>query len=397
MARAKRTAEHERHAAPEREPAVKRQQDGVVQREVSEGELFEALPVDAEVAVFRLDEDSHWSYHGKLLPTEATCERVAALFGGGRYRAHMRSRNDMGKPVIKAVTMFRVAGEYLPPKTLPGIQSEVRKIHEERAAAGREREREPMPPNPYSMDMSGTDPRSILEAGLVSEVLSTMRTSKEMLTRPPMDWSAVIAAATPIIVAFLERQREPAVNPAEIAKQITDAVKEAVSGVTAPQQPVNVVKQVVEAMEALKAVGNHDEGDRDPMFGNLASLAARLLDQGQRTPAPAPAAPAAPVVGEVWQRVLAQHGPRLVQFAAMGASPVWAAETAITLMPPDIREPMTTFLFRDDVMNLLVGAVPRLASFSRWTQDFVFEARAILRDEDAEPEPEPDEPDGGDV
>ena len=355
-------------------------------RNVSEGALFEETPPDGRVSIFRRDEtDKTWVYHGILAPEEATCERVSALFGGGVYQAQLKGRNEQGRIVIRGNCRFRLAGPYRPPVgMLPGTETEVAKM------AQVEQGKSPVVP---AVTGPGTDARSVLEAATVSNLLDMMRAQKEMLSRPQMDWAAILTAVTPILVPLLSR-REPVVNPAEIAEQITKAVQSAVTGMTAPQQPVNVIKQLAEAMDVLGTLRqDRDERDSDPMLGNLLRVAETLV-QGAKGPAGTAVAPVPPGTsghvpvpsGDVWRVVLERHGSRLVQFAAMRASPAWAAETALTLMPPDIREPMTDFLFREDVIQQIVAVVPRLASFPHWVQEFVQEARAQLTEDADAPE-----------
>lgn len=321
----------------------------------------------------RDDVDKTLVYHGRLSVEEATEERIATLFGGGAYIAQLRLKNENGKWVFGKQASFRIEGAYRKPSQLPG-QVDV----------------QDNPPTTVGVvGPSGevTDARSVLETAVVSQLIDMMKTSKEIMSRPAIDWASVLAAATPIIVAFLSRKRESEISPAEIADQITKAVQSAVQSITAPAQPVNVISQLVEAFKAMQGMNEIVGGGRgsgDPLLDSIPQLAEVLAtgmrQQREGLKPPALPAPSATQPGEVWQRVLQQHGATLVRFAAMRASPAWAAESAIVLMPPDIQEAMTVFLFREDVLPAIISVVPRLGNYQHWLAKFVNEARQQLAD-----------------
>lgn len=342
------------------------------------GTLFPGdWPSDSYVMVHRFDDvEKTKVYHGRLLVAEATEETLARLFGGGRYALLLKSRNAEGRPVYMKQVIVRLEGPYRRPSSLPGAEPDAPV-----PSAG--------PVVVHGRSDAETNPASVLNTAIVSQLIDMMRLSKEVLSRPPVDLAGIITAVTPILVPLLTRRGPEPLSPADVGEQITRAVREAVQGIVAPAQPASVVSQVVEAVRALREAGEdmgigESRSSGDPLMDAIPRLAEVLANATRRdVPAAVPTVPGpASVAGEPWQVILVQHGRRLVQFARMRASPEWAAETAVTLMPPDARESLTQFVMRPDAQAVMQTVVPELAAFPQWVGSFIEECRVLLGNEE---------------
>lgn len=343
--------------------------------------FFPDVQGDAYVILRRRDPtDNAMVFHGRLTLEQANEETVASLFGGGFYTAQLRVRSENGSWQYGAQKTFRVSGPYRAPTgPLPGAKRDTEPEGDDKPEVG----------TGAVEQLRDTDARSVLETAVVSQLIDMMRVSKEVLARPPMDWAGILAALTPILVPLLARKQEPQPSVADIADQVARAVQQAMAQVAAPSQPSSVIAQVVDAVRMLREAGHDLESGGstgDPLMDaipKLAEIFANAQKAGVQPPTP-PAAPSVAVVpaGEVWQRVLQQQGNTLVRFAAMRASPEWAAETAVTLMPADIREPMTDFLSQENAADQVIGVVPRMGNYRRWLDAFIEEARRLLAPDD---------------
>lgn len=357
--------------------------------------MFEMTPAaDSYVLLHRRDETTkRLIYHGRLSLDEASEEHVAKLYGGGYYRAQLRSPGESGAPVIVKTREFALPGPYRPPTSmLPGTQTVTAADAIPRAG----------------MMNSGGDANAILSSALVTQVLDLMKASKEVALRPSGP------DLMPLLIAQMQSQMKmmeimfmrPAAggDPRAEAMAMFHDVMEMVKGLNpaaVATKPQDLLTDLVGAIKQLRDVADDVNPSRgsDPLMDSLPKLT-EIMAEGMRRGREEPnnIQHARAVVSKTptidasvtgWRRVLLMQQPRLMQFASTGRDPEFCAEMAVQLMPAEIRGTMMEFVQLPDFIQQAAATAPVLAQYPDWAARFLTEARILLLgldDEDGEDE-----------
>ncbi len=371
--------------------------------EAAEGDdsAFNAIGDDRGfVRIVRLDErEKSWVPHGKLLPSEATWERVAELFGGGKYRLVGFKKDEAGHVNFEKQTTVVIPGPYKPPTgDLPGMPS--------RNAAS-------SPPGRVEVGTVGGTPTSAetLNAALVNQVIEMMQANR----RPGVEWGALLAALAPtlteLIKAMTGRKDEGGKLNDMVLRQM-EKLGEKIEHITQrpaqPTQPattqmgdlVAAIREVLELKDMME--GKESGGERMPPEFGMVEKMLGLLQGGKVVPAPVPTGaptPAAVAAMPIWQRLLLGNKRILLSAAARGRDGSAIAQALLDLhVPEEAIGSVKELLQRPDCGAVVVQAVPELAQFPKFTEEFLTTlAEELLAPEVSGVELPPGEEEGQDV
>jgi len=369
--------------------------------------LFEDAAHDQRVRVYREDEQSRrMIFHGILPVDEAREENVAELFGGGKFRAQLMVRSEQGQEVINKTIDFRLPGAYKPPTgSLPGVgpKVEIGTLRPVQVAG-----------SPEAGRGNGAAPNvnEILNQALVSQVLDVVKSTREgrAAAGGGIDWTPIITAGLGALTAFIERGSRPDHALQDQLRELRDQL----NGLRTQPGPVSSsLKDVMEALKGLTEVrsaiagGGESTVERDPMdkmielgqtiisamaAGKQSPVPQRALNPGEepmrrRAPVPAPEPEPVAPARAMWQQMLHDNAPRLLDGARRGLDPEFMAEMAANFMPSEMIGVAVEFLNRPDHATIALQEIPALAEFPTFNEKFWAHFKATMM---GEPEEEGD-------
>lgn len=350
--------------------------------------LFDGAGREQRVRLYREDDVSkRMIFHGALAVEEATEDKVAELFGGGKFRAQLMVRNETGLEVVQRTQDFRLPGAYIVPTgKLPGIGPAPT------AAA--------TPTGAPTLDFraGGTmSPNEALNQVLINQVLDVVRAGRETRTtyEPLLQFATVILppliegifsrkadAGSEVRAALDEMRRELASlrnQPGPVTAGIGDAVK--------------AIRELVEVRDVITGGGNGDgEGGEKGMMWKIAGEALKVL-AGQQ-PNPAAEAPPSRIPGRtevpmqpqgpprpMWEQMLLHYRPQLLETIRRGVAPEFAADIALQFMEPTVQGVVVEFVKRPDHVQLAAQVIPELVEFPVWSEAFWRTIREAMAEE----------------
>ena len=332
--------------------------------EAAGGTLFDAMGEDSYVALKRRDDRSkQWVYHGRLSPSEANEEFIAATYGGGEYLAVEKvRRGDSGKYVFARQRTIKIAGAY------KGVPLD-RPIPDTPAGKG---------PETVGRDATGAVKMDDL---MMSQFVQMMQMNNAVMksvietARPagaPVDWGAILGIVVPslttLMTAMMSGQASKR-DPVEIAAELMDKLK-------ANAAPVNPLKDRLEEMKLLREVGEAfggGGGEPESIPGLLGRYApdiiqalqgAKATDQGAARAALTSGAPAKerPTILDV----VASYLPRLTAAAASGRDPGMYAQVVVDQVPAPFRASLRALVVTPGVVDTLIQRHPPIAEHRDW-------------------------------
>lgn len=344
--------------------------------------LFDAEPTEI-VRVHRLDDgNKKWLFHGRLTVEEANEERLAVLWGGGKYRIQLLRTTDDGRQVIAKTRFVDLPGPYRPPVSpLPtGKQEDAAR------------------PGPGVADViafqqgGGVGPQQALDMAVVSQVLDLM---KDMKSGPRADWTPVISAGltavTGIVTAMLNRPREDNPALALLQDKLEDIQRRMEQPRTSPDSPAGMMRELLAAFRMMNEMRESVDGrgESDPM-DKLLSVASRVLEHaplnnGAGQSVAAPAKPGSDV--PLWQQMIVSQRGHFLRSAALGVDPELAADVTMAYLPDQSRGIVLELLARPDLPQVVIQVIPEMGNYRHWLTQFVDALRAINA-----PEPGNDDP-----
>ena len=349
----------------------------------------EGDPGNSRVRIMREGDDKRWVTHGYLATDEAGPEKVAELFGGGKWMAQLISAAETGRQQVMRSVVFRVPGPYRPPTgPLPGTAPAVPVL---------------APGAPASTSGGGADallsaiqrgnlsPREALDQAMVAQLLEISRVRQQGAP----DWAGVLTAVLPAIVEALFR-RGP--DPQMVAMLERMEAKLSQQG-----GPVSSgIGDITKAIEQLLSVRDRlrdssDEGRSGDGEGNggllkegLGLIQTLIQAQGAMATGPGPAGPSripgkvevpamtpAPVPAPdpgparpLWQQLMQRHRGQLVDAARRGLPVEFVADMVMNYLPAEYVGVLTEFLARPDAAAVAMQEIPELAEFPKWNEKF---------------------------
>jgi hypothetical protein len=335
-------------------------------------------------------------FHGALSIDEATEEKVAELFGGGKFRAQLMVRNPDGLEVVQRSQDFRLPGAYMPPMgKLPGIGPVP--IAGVNAGAG---------PVPEQVRGGGSiSPNEALNQVLIHQVLDVVKAARE--TKP--SYEPILAFATVILPPLIEGifSRKGDDHGAEVRAALDEMRRELASLRNQPGpvtagigDAVKAIRELVEVRDVITGGGGDGDGGEKGMMWKMAGEALKVLAGQQPSPAASQAPPSripgrteVPVQGPprpMWEQMLLHYRPQLLETIRRGVAPEFAADIAMQFMEPNVEGIVIEFVKRADHVQLAAQVIPELAEFPSWSEGFW---KAIREGMAGEPEkPEGEEP-----
>lgn len=346
--------------------------------------LVVSSPPDSRFRLLRRSEESaRWEVHGTFPRDNLSEERVAELFGGGKYWAQLLERTPAGGDTIARSCKFRIPGAYIPPiGRLPSVSA---------VAPGAP---QPSDAQPARGGATATT-REQLDMAMAAKVIELMNGNQSR----GMDWGPIIAAALPVVasgisgmmammltmatrksetdpvlIALLEKMeansRREASAPGPIAGTMTDLTKS--------------LKQLEEVRGLLKGGSDDDDGGEKGMWSKLPALLEGLMKGAQSSPASDPAPDPADATRAPWERLLRHYGPELIDAAHRGINADLAAGMIASYMPADATGVLVEFIQREDAVAAIAQALPEMQHFTTWTTQLVAALRAELIGDDPE-------------
>lgn len=373
------------------------------------GTVFDSIRDDAYVMVWRRNEASkRMVYMGRLAPSEATEEVLQRQLGGGYYTLREKIPNENGVMEFGRQRSFELGGPRKPNGTLEGVGE----LPQSPANAA------PVPGAPAS---TGSDPRSFLDATMVTLFMDVAKAAREMKQpaatpdisiwlKPILDGQTKMME---LLLNIVMNQSKGGGDSTKSALDMISKIRETFAPATAPNpgNPAEIMKNIVETIKQLRDVSDdiNPKRETDPMdvLGRMAEVivteqAERRKGPPQRKLPPQPKGAPMPAVTDgagrplpPWQQILRKEAKRLLAQAQAGRDPDAVATLALEFAPANIRGILTEFFSQDSevVMALIAENVPGIAEYPQWVQDFVLSAQdrlGLLDEEDGEGEGEPE-------
>lgn len=356
----------------------------------------EGDPGNSRVRIMREGDDKRWVTHGYLATDEAGPEKVAELFGGGKWMAQLISAGETGRAQVMRSVVFRVPGPYRPPTgPLPGTAPAVPVVMPGAPAApsGGSGGIAAVESLLSSMQRGNLSPREALDQAMVAQLLEISRVRQQGAP----DWAGVLTAVLPSLVEVLFR-RGP--DPQMVAMLERMEAKLSQQG-----GPVSSgIGDITKAIEQLLSVRDRlrdssDEGRSGDGEGNggllkegLGLIQTLLQAQAQgamatgpgpagpsripgkvevpaMTPAPVPAPDPGPA-RPLWQQLMQRHRGQLVDAARRGLPVEFVADMVMNYLPAEYVGVLTEFLARPDAAAVAMQEIPELAEFPKWNEKF---------------------------
>lgn len=379
--------------------------DGGTSEEVLDGEspiLFPEAGPDDSVEVKRLnDRDARWEYVCKLLPQDATQERVAQIKGGGRYRLQLQGPHpETGKPVYKRRVSFEVDGPAHALVLNPGVVTPPPAGTVVTTVPGSETEG----PQRVTVD-------NILSAGIL-QLFNTMQavnqtmlqTVKEARAPGPEDSTGkTLVAMLEVVKAAISKPAPEARDPLEMLEKVGNIIK-------STSQPGGSFKDLVETMNEVldlkERAAPAGDSTGDPVLDMIREslpkvisvvqeeqrrrhlpvmsrddIAKRVAQQLTTPKAAAALAPGAAVPAASVPETEGTMNPALLAFltgrrkvwhkaAEKGADPAIVAGYEWAMVDDSYRGVIREFMDREDGFALLTTFAPEVTQYQAWYDEF---------------------------
>lgn len=350
--------------------------------------LFDDMQTDTYTLIHRMDDiTKRWVYHGRLSLNESNEETILERLGGGEYQVRERVRNDAGSYVYGRSRTFKLAGAYKKPTEI--IDNVAPKV------GGRTDD-----PALRMGDgiQGGTSINEIMGAGVLQlfqtqaamqqQQMQAMRDASEAsrallmaaVNQPKTDWVSLLATLLPVVLDFMKSSRNNDLNPLEITKLVTDAIKQNTGASGGMKDAIAAIKELLEVKDML----NGDGASGDPMLDTAnkaldlvsAGLAARAGAAPPPASAPPQAASAVPLAP--YQQALRANGKRLLVAAQQAKDPELIAEVISEFMPPTMKGVLRELMAREDCAQLVMAEIPGLRVYEMWTVQVCGELQRIM-------------------
>lgn len=343
-----------------------------------------------------MDAGAEWVLHGRFIPQEFTAEKIAELFGGGRYKAVLFQRNERGVFVYENQRTFNVPGSYKPPREVYGLPTTVATP----AVAGNS-----------PVTAAGAAPLPAVEGRMSpAEMISSLQvqqlidiSSAGRKAAPAVDYTPLILKGMEVVMAFLSRPKETEgvevlrVELQQLREQMRQDANKPGPAVTGITDLVQVIESVVGLRDVLSGDGG---GKKDEGESALYGLAGKLLEtMGNKSPTPTPMPTGQPgaTIGTIpsptpvttmpiWQQVLQRHARDMVNAAMRNVDPELAADYTAAMIPSEVEGAILEFLARPDADKVLIQVIPQMAQFESWTTAFINALRLAFTPETGQPE-----------
>lgn len=394
------------HEQPEAERSEADEQEEAVASEFAPG---------AEAKVYRVNDAGMETFLAKVNPNVLTEEWLARQFGGGNYLVKMRKPRVGGGMVYAGLKRISVDPR-IPAKTPRWL------MHGDSPDASVD--------DPVEDRASGRQPSSrdaILDAGLLQLFQSMQRAGESQMTmmasvaeamKPRVDLGSVLAAVAPLVVTMIEssakRSEAQMQYLASLAASKTERdpleVARTLAELSRGNKQEGGVRELIGSLRDLLSVrdmlGEQPEKDTGtvllegllPQLGTLVELAAKRERQVPPAPVANPPSVAAPRVAALppakpvavagssstdqpqsdMQALVKQYAPYLVRWAREQRRPEVYAQVVVDMTPAVFRAPLTAFLSREDVTDVLLAAIPELQQYRDWVDSLGVEVLAIL-------------------
>ena len=316
---------------------------------------FSNIPDDATIALYRRQPDTgKWGLLDSFAPDLFNVKLVADKWGGGTYNA-LASARVKGKPGRPRVANVQFTVD-------PAVGKK------EEAAPG---------------VSSGSRLNDVLEASYVqalSSMMQTMQATAEAARKPApeYDWVAIAGAASPIIVALLEKRVDPLATAAKLVELTRPDGK-------APEfaQLFDVFSQGLEFASDQKPDGLGRIADTVTQFIERTAQkegAPKMLQPGD-TQAPPQAPPTAQPAGPPWLNTLRPFFPYLIKMATANKNPELYAEWLVDQLPAE-HVPAIVALTADPAYpeNVIAVLPPQVAHLADWFRVLCLGVARILEE-----------------
>lgn len=316
---------------------------------------FADVPDDSKVTLYRRQKDSSkWGVLGTMAPDMFSVDGTAEKWGSGTYRAvaTARVKGKTGRPRVASV-QFVVD---------PAI---------DRSRANGE-----APPA-----SSGGKLAEVLEASYVqalSSMMQTMQATAEAARAPAppaTDWPAIAVAASPIIVALLEKRSDPLATAAKLVE------------LTRPEGKAPEFSTMFDVFsQGLEFASDQKPDSLGRIAETVTQLVERTTSQTQEEapkmlPGDTQAPPQVPpnAAGPPWLQALRPFFPYLIRMGSAGKNPLLYAEWLVDQLPPEhvpaIVDLVADPLFPENVVGVLP---PQVAPLADWFRSLCLEVARIL-------------------
>ena len=360
----------------------------------------EGDPGNSRVRIMREGEDKRWVTHGYLATDEAGPEKVAELFGGGKWMAQLISAGETGRQEVRRSLVFRVPGPYRPPTgTLPGTTPPVPVLIPGAPAAASGGATETLL---SAIQRGNLSPREALDQAMVAQLLEISRVRQQGAP----DWAGVLTAVLPTLVEVVFR-RGPDPQTAAMLERLEAKLNTQAGPVSSGIGDITkAIEQLLSVRDRLRDVGDEGRGDGEGSGGllkeGLGLLQSLIQAQGAMATGPGPAGPSripgkvevpvmtpAPVptpdpgpARPLWQQLMQRHRGQLVDAARRGLPVEFVADMVMNYLPAEDVGVLTEFLARPDAAAVAMQEIPELVEFPRWNEGFWLALREGMQDED---------------
>lgn len=338
--------------------------------------LFDGAGRDQRVRLYREDDlTKRMIFHGALAVDEATEEKVAELFGGGKFRAQLMVRNPDGIEVVQRSQDFRMPGPYIPVTgRLPGIG--------------------PAPSTvvPASVPVSasgltaGISINEALDQVRLQQVLDIVKRGQEVAAPSAVPWDKIFDIGLRLVETFTTARRSSETDMGQQLERIREEMRRPQPGPVSAGigDAVKAIRELIDVRDVITGAGNDGEGNEKNMMWRVAEKALEALTTAQR--GSGPAAPPSRIPGKtdvsqlsplpqsstvpLWQQMLAHYRPQLLETIQRGVPAEFAADIAMQYMDPNVQGVVKEFVQRPDAPALAATVIPELQEFAVWNAKF---------------------------
>lgn len=358
-------------------------------------------PTQTRVRMMREAANKKWEFHGYLSTDEAGPERVAEMFGGGRYLVQLVTAQAEGPSRIKETKLIVIPGAYRPPVgPLPGMQAAT--YPEARPAPARG-------PGPGAAEVDAwtlatqrmqaglLTPREALDQATVAQLLELTKTTRGNAP----NWGELLVQLVPLVlervmtprggdevsakldrlIAVMEAQRQQGPVASSFA-DLTQAIEqvmgirerlaEAGSGKSDDEEGGGMLKMAMELVKTLAAAGQAQ--------GAAAPAGSRIPGKVEVPVAPSPDTTPGPGV-PLWKQLLGHYRAQLLDAARRGLSPSLVSDIILNYLPSEYAGVLQEFLARPDADQVVIQEIPELAEFQSWNRKLWTDLRGAVSDQ----------------
>lgn len=341
------------------------------------------------------------AFLAEMDPDDYSQDAVQEAYGGGRYTAEFfgPTRGKAGKPGRGPIRTVQFEVDLaIPPKSPNAIRGTDT-------------------PAPNAGPVSSSRIDALMESGVLT-LFQQMQRANELQAlavqrmiegggRSSVDWTAILAAASPIVVALLESMMNRP-DPMKAAREIAELA-------TTKRNPMEDFQQLLETMRVMREMsGGNGEPDPDtpPWLRVLERTAGPLLARAMQhdrlaetnppdvhsagsRPVPSmdattehgpthfqPSLPnPANMAAHPELQLIAPMVPSIANWASAGRSPEWAAETILYDIPAGYHAAVADRLQNPAFIANLTTVFDVLAPFGQWLEAFRVAVLAQLADD----------------